>query len=129
MAYLDASAAVKLVRPEEETAVLVSFLATAGAQVSSELLEVELRCAARRLGGGALLARADRVLASISLLPYTAAARARATGAFDPPQRALDAIHLATALSMASDALVLFSYDRAQRQAGEAAGLTALAPA
>lgn len=129
LAYLDASAAVKLVRPERETAALISLLTTAAAQVSSEVLEVELRCAARRLGDHGLLTRVERLLAQINLLPCTGAVRSRAGEAFDPPQRALDAIHLATALSVDEAGLVLVSYDRSQSHAGEAAGLKALAPA
>lgn len=129
LAYLDASAAVKLVRPETETPALISLLSTAGAQVSSEVLEVELRCAARRFGDPTLLTRVERLLAVINLLPYTGAVRSRAGEAFDPPQRALDAIHLATALSVDDAGLVLVSYDRSQGEAGRAAGLKALAPA
>jgi len=56
-AYLDASAAVKLLRPEPETSALRAALAAIAGHVSSELLEIELRCVAHREGGGELLAR------------------------------------------------------------------------
>jgi predicted nucleic acid-binding protein len=122
-AYLDASAAVKLLRPEPETAALRAMLAEIAGHVSSELLEIELRCVARRLGDGELIERADRICAAIDLLPYTPAIRARAGEAFAPPQRALDALHLATALDLRLDALVLVTYDERQADGGRSAGL------
>jgi len=127
-AYLDASAAVKLLRPEPETSALRAVLAAIAGHVSSELLEIELRCVARREGDGELIQRAERICAAVDLLPYTPAIRARAGEAFDPPQRALDALHLATALDLRLEALVLVTYDRRQAQGGRAAGLDVVAP-
>jgi len=127
-AYLDASAAVKLLRPEPETSALRAVLAAIAGHVSSELLEIELRCVARREGGGELIERADRICAAVDLLPYTSAVRARAGEAFAPPQRALDALHLATALDLRLEALVLVTYDRRQAQAARAAGLDVVVP-
>ena len=128
-AYLDASAAVKLLRPEPETSALRAVLAAIAGHVSSELLEIELRCVARREGGGELIERADRICAAVDLLPYTLAVRARAGEAFAPPQRALDALHLATALDLRLEALVLVTYDRRQSDGARAAGLEVMAPA
>lgn len=128
IAYLDASAAVKLVCREPETPTLVEAVGDAASWVSSELLEVELRCAARRLGGRGRLERADKVLDAIELVPYTPRVRARAVAAFTPQQRALDAIHLASALDLALDDLVLVTFDRDQARAGRAAGLAVLTP-
>ena len=128
-AYLDASAAVKLLRPEPETSALRAMLAAIDGHVSSVLLETELRCVAHREGGGELIERADRICAAVDLLPYTPAVRARAGEAFDPSQRALDALHLATALDLRLEALVLVTYDMRQAQAGRDAGLDVMAPA
>jgi uncharacterized protein len=128
-AYLDASAAVKLLRSEPETSALRTLLDGVASHVSSELLEIELRCVAWREGGGELIERVDRVCAAVDLLPYTAAVRARAGEAFAPPQRALDALHLATALDLRLEALVLVTYDERQAQAGRAAGLDVVVPA
>jgi uncharacterized protein len=128
-AYLDASAAVKLLRSEPETSALRSLLDGVASHVSSELLEIELLCVAWREGGGELIERVDRVCAAVDLLPYTAAVRARAGQAFAPPQRALDALHLATALDLRLEALVLVTYDERQAQAGRAAGLDVVVPA
>lgn len=127
-AYLDASAAVKLLRAEPETSALRTVLADIGTRVSSELLEIELRCVARREGGGELIERADRICAAVDLLPYTPAVRARAGEAFVPPQRALDALHLATALDLRLDALVMVTYDERQAEGGRTAGLSVAAP-
>ena len=126
--YLDASAAVKLLRPEPETPALRAVLAAIAGHVSSELLEIELRCVARREGDGELIQRAERICAAVDLLPYTPAIRARAGEAFDPPQRALDALHLATALDLRLEALVLVTYDGRQAEGGRAAGLDVVAP-
>ena len=128
IAYLDASAAVKLLRREPETPTLIEAVGDAASWVSSELLEVELRCAARRLGGRGRLERAGKVLDAIELVPYTPRVRARAVAAFTPPQGALDAIHLASALDLALDDLVLVTFDRDQARAGRGAGLTVLTP-
>jgi len=128
-AYLDASAAVKLLRPEPETSALRAALAAIAGHVSSELLEIELRCIAHREGGGELIDRADRICAALDLLPCSSAIRARAGRAFESPQRALDALHLATALDLRLEALVLVTYDARQGQGARAAGLDVAAPA
>ncbi len=127
-AYLDTSAAVKLVRRERSSAGLVEHLLDASSRMSSELLAVELRAAAQHLGRPELLDLADEVLATLDLIPAGAAIRARAGAIFDPPQRALDAIHLATALSIPTDRLDFVTYDDRQALAAEAAGLTVVTP-
>lgn len=119
---------MKLLRREPETDALIEAIGPVTSRVSSELLEVELHCVAHRLDDD-LQRRVDPVLATIDLLPYTPPVRARAGRAFEPPQRALDAIHLATALDLALDGLVLLTYDRGQAAAGDAAGLRVEAPA
>lgn len=127
-AYLDASAAVKLLFAEQESQALRSALDSLAVYLSSELLEIELRCVAHREGGGELLDRAERICAGVDLLPFTPAVRLRAGGAFEPAQRALDAIHLATALDLRLDGLVLLTYDERQAAAGRSAGLDVVAP-
>ncbi len=128
MAYLDASAAVKLLRPEPETSALRAALAAIAGHVSSELLEIELHCVAHREGGEELVDRADHICAALDLLPFTPAIRARAGGTFVPAQRALDALHIATALDLRLDALVLVTYDTRQAQGAGAAGLNVASP-
>jgi len=124
--YLDASAAVKLLMREPETDDLRAAVTSIPIRVSSELLGVELHCVAQRQGGGSLLARAERILAGLDLLPYTASVRSRARAAFMPPQRALDAIHLASALEAGLADLVLMTYDQRQAAGARAAGLAVM---
>ena len=128
-AYLDASALVKLFKPERETPALRAELPRFPQRVSSELLAVEVRCAARRLGGG-LRGRAELALTGVGLAPFDAGLRERAgRSACSPPLRALDAIHLATALSMASDLDAFFAYDADLCEAAASEGLPVRSPA
>jgi predicted nucleic acid-binding protein len=93
------------------------------------LLVVEVRCTARRSGLADEAQRAERVLAAIQLRSYGPAIRHDAgTMAFAPALRALDAIHLATALSMRDDLAVLIAYDRELLAAARAEGLTVASP-
>jgi uncharacterized protein len=126
VAYLDGSAAVKLMHRERDTPALVDALASIDTRVSSELLEVELRCVAHR--AQLTIERADDVLAGIDLLPYSLTIRRRAGEPFTPPQRALDALHLATALDLQHDRMVFVTYDGRQAAGAEACGLTTLTP-
>jgi predicted nucleic acid-binding protein len=127
-AYLDASALVKLFKPERETAAFRDALRDWPVQVSSELIRVESVCTARRLGGGDVLERALAALDRIELVPISPEIVGLATGAFSPPLRAMDAIHLATALSMSEDLGTIFVYDDDLRAAALAQGLSATAP-
>jgi predicted nucleic acid-binding protein len=129
-AYLDASAAVKLFKYEPETDALVEELAAWPALVSSELLAVEARCTARRLGAGAVLERVETVLAGIDLVRLTPEIRDLAGGiAFQPGLRALDAIHVATAITVAEELGAVFVYDANLRAAAGDQGLSVSAPA
>lgn len=97
--------------------------------MASELLVVEVRCTARRSRLADEAQRAERVLAAIELRPYGPAIRDDAgTTAFAPPLRALDAIHLSTALAMRDDLAVLIAYDRELLAAARAEGLTVASP-
>lgn len=128
-AYLDASALVKLMRPEPETEALVEALAQWPVRIASEVVVVELGCTARRLGGAELLKRAEAIANGLDLIPFSAAIRKRAVAtAFDPPLRALDAIHLATALELGEDLDALVAYDDHLRRAAEAKRLVVRNP-
>ena len=127
MVYLDTSAAVKLVVDERESAALGAWLERADHWVSSEILEVELRCAVRRTRGPAQ--RLEATLDAVELVRFAPAIRQRAGQPFDPPQRALDAIHLATAQTFALRALILVSYDQRQLEAARVLGLQTATPA
>jgi uncharacterized protein len=127
-AYLDASALVKLFKPEPETVAFRDALRDWPVQVSSELIRVESICTARRMGSEDVLERALTVLDRIELVPVSAKIIELATGSFSPPLRAMDAIHLATALSMKEDVGTIFVYDDDLRAAALAQGLSATAP-
>ena len=121
---------MKLVVAEPESAALVEFLRTSPDRVSSALALTEVPRAIRRAGFGAReRRRAREVLARITLVdldrPFLIAAGALGT----PDLRALDAIHLATALRLREDLTGLVTYDRRLAAAAEQARLRVLAPA
>lgn len=131
--YLDASALVKLVREEDESAALHLFLDGADL-VSSELVLTEVPRAVHRaafddpaLSTDLLLARAGEVLAALALVPVDRAVL-MAAGAFaEPVLRALDAIHIASAVDVGPiDGMV--TYDERQAAAARLAGLRTVAP-
>lgn len=124
--YLDASAAVKLLIAERESEALLSFLAGWPLRISSEVLRVELTCVCHRQGIPAT--EADELLAGIRLLPIGPDVLRSACRAFSPPQRALDALHLAAA-EQARDQIGCFvSYDGEQSAAASALGWRVASP-
>lgn len=127
-AYIDASALVKLFKPERETNAFRAALGDWPVQVASELIRVEAVCTARRLGGEDVLQRAEAALELINLIPVSPEIIELATGAHAPPLRAMDAIHLATALTMRDDLGAVFVYDNDLHAATLAHRLNALAP-
>lgn len=96
---------------------------------SSELLSVELRCIAHRRFEHGYAAEIERLLVDIELIPITAAILERAGEPFAPPQRALDAIHLATLLDLGLERPLLVTYDAEQATAARAAGIEVHSPA
>jgi predicted nucleic acid-binding protein len=127
--YLDASAIVKLIAEEPESAELIEAV-TDERLVSSELAIAEVPRAVRRAERGdlvELIARANAVLATLALVPIGREVLTIA-GAFTMPTfRALDAIHVASSLLL--DDLGLFvSYDARQLRAAAEAGLAIASP-
>jgi predicted nucleic acid-binding protein len=127
-AYVDASALVKLFKAERETEAFRAALADWPVQVASEVIRVEAICTARRLGGEDVLRRARAALERISLIPVTPEIIELATDVHAPPLRAIDAIHLATALSMRDDLGAMFVYDSDLLAAATVDRLNPLAP-
>jgi uncharacterized protein len=131
--YLDASALVKLVHQEDESAALRLFLGDADL-VSSELVLTEVPRAVQRaafddprLSTELLMARAGEVLAALALVPVDRAVLMAAGALVEPVLRALDAIHIASAVDVAPiDGLV--TYDDRQAAAARLAGLRTVAP-
>jgi uncharacterized protein len=126
--YLDSSAIVKLVVPEPETKVLLLILRSWPDRVSSVVARIEVERVARRIGGGAIR-RSRTVLSRIGLVALDDAVVDRAA-ALDPPVlRTLDAIHLATALSLGRDLGAICAYDERLTGAAAARTLEVIAPA
>jgi predicted nucleic acid-binding protein len=126
LAYIDASAYVKVPLAEPERAMLLEALQPY-ALVSSWLLSVEAVRACARYGPQYAQA-ADAGLGTVSLLPLDEAVLTRAKTLAPAQLRTLDALHLATALSLGSDLAVLVSYDDRLSEAAQAAGLSVLSP-
>jgi len=128
IAYIDASAFVKLFALEPESEAVAAAMDSAWSNlVANEILAVEAFRAAVRVGGDAP-ALASRFLRRVVLLPLSSEVREQACRIGTPELRTLDAIHLATALGHAQvDAI--FTYDKRLAQAGSDAGLRVLAPA
>jgi predicted nucleic acid-binding protein len=127
-AYVDASALVKLFKAESETEAFRAALVDWPVQVASELIRVEAICTARRLGDVDVLERAQAALERISLIPISAEIIELATDAHSPPLRAMDAIHLATAITVRDDIGAMFVYDHDLQAAAGTHELNPLAP-
>ena len=125
--YLDASALVKLVAPEEETDALAAFLAQHRSQATSVIGLVEVRRAATRRPGVAR-ERVEDVLGRISAigLDRTTVAAAGSTG--PAALRTLDAIHLASAAALGDDLEAFVTYDRRLADAARVLGMPDVAP-
>lgn len=132
MIYLDSAALVKMIREEDETPELISWLAaqTDSELVSSALVEVEVPRALRRNQPAALSAVAP-MISRIFRVEIGADVRAIAGAYMDSYLRSLDAIHLATAeiLVASGKTMTAFvTYDKRLAGAAADAGLTVLAP-
>jgi predicted nucleic acid-binding protein len=128
--YLDASALVKLVIREAESAALASVLETWPAQLSSIVATVEVPRAVKRASAGPQAAmRAERLVRQLGIVVLTPALADEAAAVAPEGLRALDAIHLASALSLGADLGALVTYDGRLAEAAEAAALDVLAPA
>lgn len=126
--YLDSSAFVKLIVAEAESAALRTFLQEHDARrVSSSLLRAEALRAIRHLGPDALaitregLRRVDLVAVDDRILD--------AAGILEPRVlRTLDAIHLATALTLGDDLESIVTYDDRMIEGARLLGLAPVAP-
>ena len=128
MIALDSSALVKLVLDEPESAALETWLSGRAplTPTASDLARVELvRAVARSDPAGVPIARA--LLAGVDLVPITRDLLESAADLIPPSLRSLDALHLATAMSLgpALDAFVV--YDERLAQAAADAGLPVVA--
>lgn len=123
--YLDSSALVKLVRHEPETQALLVALEQWPEQATSVVGDVEVRRVAWREG---VIERVEAVLGELSLMKLDHPIRQLAGRVGSSSLRSLDAIHLASALSLGNDLGAFCCYDRRLAADAEAAGLTVLSP-
>jgi uncharacterized protein len=127
--YFDTSALMKIVAEEAESAGLGVWIDERGERlVSSELARVELLRAVRRRDA-TLLPYAQELLKRTLLLALSISV-VEAAGLLEPVSlRSLDALHLASALSLGPELDGLVTYDNRLAQAAEELGIRTLAPA
>ena len=125
--YLDASALVKLVVPEAETASLTSFVERHVVLTSCSLARVEVLRAARPHGADAI-ATARTLIAKLDLVQLDDELLNLA-GDLDGPLRGLDAVHVAAAMELGEGLAAFVTYDRQMTRAAESLGLPVAAPA
>jgi len=127
MIYLDSSALLKLVREERESDALDRWLSARADTpvVSSELAKVEVIRASRRMGPDALPA-ARALLAGLDLIPLSSDVLDEAADLGGEQPRSLDAVHLASALSIRADLTACIAFDHRLAAAASAAGLQLL---
>lgn len=126
MQYLDSSAIVKLIAHEPETAALFEVVRGDPDVVSSQFAVTEVIRAVARAGGGTT--RATSVLDGIALVPVDGAILRDAASLKPRSLRTLDAIHLATALTLGRDLDAVITYDQRLGAAAVRAGLTVSSP-
>lgn len=129
MIYLDSSALLKLLHEEAESAALEQWLRVNAdlTIVSSELARIEVMRACRRVNVEAL-PEARAVLESLDLIRLSTDIVNEATEVGDAALRSLDAIHLASALSIRGDLSAFVAYDHRLVAAAATAGLESLRP-
>lgn len=127
--YLDSSALVKLILPEAESEALLKSLSTWPVRVTSEIARVEVMRAARRATTHpSTEQRVEEVMAGLYLLKIDSDILSGAARLEPRTLRSLDAIHLASALSLEADLGAIAVYDSNLATAAADCGLRVLAP-
>lgn len=125
-AYFDSSAIVKLSNLERESQALIDYLEADDLEVSTSVIgEVEVRRTLRRVRMSP--SDTDEAVRGFYFLDLTPAVRRRAADLGSAALRSLDAIHLATAMSIDED-LDFVTYDDRQAAAARDAGLRVVQP-
>ncbi len=130
MIYFDTSALVKLVFDETESAALAEWLTVRAdvPKVSSDLSTIELLRTCRRVDEEAVEG-ANLLLGGIDFLPMDRAIVEKAATLVPTELRSLDAIHLASALSVKANLTALVAYDVRLCSAAAQAGIEVVSPA
>lgn len=129
--YLDTSAAMKLLREEKETPALIRWQRNLSPDshqvVSSDILRTELMLAGTRWGVSATAIR--RVINSLTTLRLTSSVCDSAGRLAGLGLRSLDALHLASALTLEQSLHAVVTYDKRMVDAAEQLGINTLSPA
>ena len=126
LCYLDASALVKLATPERETAALRTYLLRCSARLTSRVALVEVPRALTRIA-----VETQAVVAAFEGLDVVELDDTVAMAAASLPPvglRSLDAIHLASAMTVGGELTAFVTYDVRLADAARLAGLTVVAP-
>ncbi len=129
MIYLDSSALLKLLFQEAESDALESWLGARGDEpkVSSELAKVEVLRACRRLDHRAV-PTAELLLSQLDLVPLRGAVIDHAARLGGSRLRSLDALHLASALTIGAELTSFVVYNLRLSAAADEAGLVVTRP-
>jgi predicted nucleic acid-binding protein len=126
VAYLDASAIVKLVLDEPDSLSLLRWYQESERIVTSRVGVIETRRAASRRDGDPV--RLAAVIDRLEVFELDADVGMRASAIAPPALRTLDAIHMATALSIPGLSSFV-TYDDRLADAARAVGLPVVRPA
>jgi uncharacterized protein len=126
--YVDTSAVGRVLLGEPDAPAVLRDLAGFDRHVASRLMRIELRRLALREDA---LAAADRLLDGVALIPLDDAILASSETLPPATLATLDAIHLATALRLATAGVLdtVMTYDLRLAVGAEQHGLRVLAPA
>ena len=125
--YVDTSALGRVLLEEPDEPLIRRAVQTFDNHVSSRLLQVELR----RLALRERVSGADETLNTVTLAPLDEAILGAAETIEPAGVATLDAIHLATAVRLATDGRLdaMLTYDRRLAEAARHHGLAVLSPA
>lgn len=127
LAYLDASAILKLILDEAESAGLNRWYVETERVATSRVGVVEVRRAVAREGSDEGLR--DRILSDLDVIELDGTIAAAAARVGPPTLRSLDAIHVATALALLPELDAFVTYDDRQVDAARLLGLPVIRPA
>jgi len=125
---LDASAIVKLVVEELESPALREALRDRPRRVCSAIALIEVHLAAARRSPAPSSGRVRAILAGLTLIPVDQLTLETAAGLGEYRVGALDAIHLATAMSLGEDLDSFIAYDERLLTAAETGALIVKQP-
>lgn len=127
LAYVDASAIVKLIVAEVESMAFLRWFVDADRVTTSTVGLIETRRAAARRAHEA--AHREHILAEFEVLALSDDIAVRAATAEPSSLRALDAIHLASALALGPELDAFVTYDDRLADAARGVGLPVVRPA